>query len=103
MEGRNLFALQGEALRTVRREVQIVFQDPYSSLDPRMRVGEILEEGLLALRPDLQRDERRERVAQLLRARGAARRCAVELSARVLGRAAPAHRHRARVGRCSPS
>ena len=65
-EGRNLFALEGEALRTMRREVQIVFQDPYSSLDPRMRVGEILEEGLIALRPDLQRDERLERVAQLL-------------------------------------
>ncbi|HEY6354206.1 MAG TPA: ABC transporter ATP-binding protein, partial [Burkholderiaceae bacterium] len=67
LEGRTLFTLQGEALRTMRREVQIVFQDPYSSLDPRMRVGEILEEGLLALRPDLQRDERRERLAQLLR------------------------------------
>jgi peptide/nickel transport system ATP-binding protein len=67
LEGRNLFALHGEELRTVRREVQIVFQDPYSSLDPRMRVGEILEEGLLALHPDLQRDERRERVAHLLR------------------------------------
>ncbi|HSW26449.1 MAG TPA: ABC transporter ATP-binding protein, partial [Burkholderiaceae bacterium] len=66
-EGRNLFELQGEALRTMRREVQIVFQDPYSSLDPRMRVGEILEEGLIALRPDLQRGERVERVAELLR------------------------------------
>jgi peptide/nickel transport system ATP-binding protein len=66
LEGRNLFALHGEALRTVRREVQIVFQDPYSSLDPRMRVGEILEEGLLALHPDLHRDERRERLTQLL-------------------------------------
>jgi peptide/nickel transport system ATP-binding protein len=65
-EGRNLFALQGEALRTMRREVQIVFQDPYSSLDPRMRVGEILEEGLIALRPDLQRGERLERLAELL-------------------------------------
>jgi len=65
-EGRNLFDLEGEALRTVRREVQIVFQDPYASLDPRMRVGEILEEGLIALRPDLQRDERTERLAQLL-------------------------------------
>jgi peptide/nickel transport system ATP-binding protein len=65
-EGRNLFALQGEALRAVRREAQIVFQDPYASLDPRMRVGEILEEGLIALRPDLARDERLERVAQLL-------------------------------------
>jgi peptide/nickel transport system ATP-binding protein len=65
-EGRNLFALEGESLRSVRREVQIVFQDPYSSLDPRMRVGEILEEGLIALRPDLPRDERLERVARLL-------------------------------------
>jgi peptide/nickel transport system ATP-binding protein len=65
-EGRNLFALQGETLRTLRREVQIVFQDPYSSLDPRMRVGEILEEGLIALRPDLHRDERLERVSHLL-------------------------------------
>jgi peptide/nickel transport system ATP-binding protein len=66
-EGQNLFALLGEGLRAVRREIQIVFQDPYSSLDPRMRVGEILEEGLVALRPDLPRDERIERVAQLLR------------------------------------
>ncbi|HEU5293955.1 MAG TPA: dipeptide ABC transporter ATP-binding protein, partial [Burkholderiaceae bacterium] len=66
-DGRDLFGLQGEALRAVRRDVQIVFQDPYSSLDPRMRVGEILEEGLIALRPDVQRDERSERVTQLLR------------------------------------
>jgi len=65
-EGRNLFELQGEALRTMRREVQIVFQDPYSSLDPRMRVGEILEEGLIALRPNLLRGERLERLAELL-------------------------------------
>jgi len=65
-EGRNLFALEGEALRAARRDMQIVFQDPYSSLDPRMRVGEILEEGLIALRPDLVRDERLDRVAQLL-------------------------------------
>jgi len=65
-DGRDLFALHGDALRAVRREVQIVFQDPYSSLDPRMRVGEILEEGLTALRSDLPPDERRERVAQLL-------------------------------------
>jgi peptide/nickel transport system ATP-binding protein len=65
-EGHDLFALQGEALRATRRQIQIVFQDPYSSLDPRMRVGEILEEGLVALRPDLAHDGRRARVAQLL-------------------------------------
>jgi len=65
-DGSDLFALHGEALRTVRREVQIVFQDPYASLDPRMRVGEILEEGLTALWPGLAPGERRERVARLL-------------------------------------
>ncbi len=65
-EGRDLFALQGDALRAVRREVQIVFQDPYSSLDPRMRVGEILDEGVAALQPDLPPAGRRERIAQML-------------------------------------
>jgi peptide/nickel transport system ATP-binding protein len=52
-EGQDLFALQGEALRAARRSVQIVFQDPFASLDPRMRVADILDEGLVALRPDL--------------------------------------------------
>ncbi|HEX6016895.1 MAG TPA: dipeptide ABC transporter ATP-binding protein, partial [Burkholderiaceae bacterium] len=66
LAGRDLFGLDGEALRAVRREVQIVFQDPYASLDPRMRAGEILEEGLTALWPELQPVERRERLAQLL-------------------------------------
>ena len=53
LDGRDLFALHGSALRAARREVQIVFQDPYASLDPRMRVAEAIEEGLLALRPEL--------------------------------------------------
>jgi peptide/nickel transport system ATP-binding protein len=65
-DGTDLFALQGEALRAMRRQVQIVFQDPYASLDPRMRVGEILEEGLLSLRPDLSRPQRVARVQELL-------------------------------------
>ena len=65
-EGQDLFSLQGEALREMRRQVQIVFQDPYASLDPRMRVGEILEEGLIALRPDVTADERLARLEQLL-------------------------------------
>jgi peptide/nickel transport system ATP-binding protein len=65
-EGRDLFALEGEALRSVRRDVQIVFQDPFSSLDPRMRVGEILHEGLTALHPTLSPDERHQRVSHLV-------------------------------------
>jgi peptide/nickel transport system ATP-binding protein len=65
-DGRDLFALQGEALRNVRSEIQIVFQDPFSSLDPRMRVGEILHEGLSALQPQMHEDERHARVSQLV-------------------------------------
>lgn len=62
----NLFALQGAALQAARRQVQMVFQDPFASLNPRMRVSEILEEGLLTLRPDLSASERRDRVADLV-------------------------------------
>ncbi|MDH0866336.1 ABC transporter ATP-binding protein [Mitsuaria sp. GD03876] len=49
----DLFQLDGEALRDARRQVQIIFQDPFASLNPRLRVQEVLEEGLLALRPEL--------------------------------------------------
>ena len=45
-DGTDLFALQGDALRTMRRRMQIVFQDPYSSLDPRMTVGASVAEGI---------------------------------------------------------
>jgi peptide/nickel transport system ATP-binding protein len=62
----DLFTLQGEALRAARREVQIVFQDPFASLDPRMGVREILDEGLAALRPELGAAERRQRLERLV-------------------------------------
>jgi oligopeptide/dipeptide ABC transporter ATP-binding protein len=45
-DGKNLLALDARAMRAMRREMQIVFQDPYSSLNPRMRVGAIVAEGL---------------------------------------------------------
>jgi peptide/nickel transport system ATP-binding protein len=66
LEGLNLMRAQGEALRRARRDIQIIFQDPYGSLNPRMRVGEILEEGLLSLRPEFDATSRRQRVAALL-------------------------------------
>jgi oligopeptide/dipeptide ABC transporter ATP-binding protein len=45
-EGQELSALSGSAMRDVRRKMQMIFQDPYASLNPRMRVGDIIGEGL---------------------------------------------------------
>jgi peptide/nickel transport system ATP-binding protein/oligopeptide transport system ATP-binding protein len=46
-EGKNIFSLGGNELKALRRDMQIIFQDPYSSLDPRMPVGDIISEGLV--------------------------------------------------------
>jgi peptide/nickel transport system ATP-binding protein len=67
LEGERLDALQGDALRRARRKVQIIFQDPFASLNPRMRIAEIMEEGVASLRPEIGPTERRERVVDLLR------------------------------------
>jgi ABC-type oligopeptide transport system ATPase subunit len=64
-DGAELTGLRGDALRRVRREMQIVFQDPYSSLDPRMTVGNIVEEPL-AVHGVGTRRARRSRVRELL-------------------------------------
>ena len=45
-QGKNLLAMSQRDLREMRREMQIIFQDPYASLNPRMRVGDIIGEGL---------------------------------------------------------
>jgi peptide/nickel transport system ATP-binding protein len=58
-DGQDLFGLTGDALRAARRGIQIIFQDPFASLNPRMRVFDLLEEGLLELRPDLDAAARR--------------------------------------------
>ncbi|MBA3057020.1 MAG: dipeptide ABC transporter ATP-binding protein [Gammaproteobacteria bacterium] len=73
LSGQPLDQLSGEALRTARRAVQIVFQDPFASLNPRMRVSEILEEGVSSLRPDVTPADRRERVGGLLEKVGLSR------------------------------
>jgi oligopeptide/dipeptide ABC transporter ATP-binding protein len=64
-DGRDLLELGGDELRRLRRDVQIIFQDPYSSLNPRMRVGRIIEEPL-AIHGMGDRRARRERVSELL-------------------------------------
>jgi len=64
-EGRDLAGLSGSELREARARAQLIFQDPYSSLNPRMTVGETLAEPLL-LHTDLAAGGRRERVEELL-------------------------------------
>src|SRR3546814_1450595 len=64
--GENLLTARGAALRRLRQEIQIVFQDPYASLDPRMLVGEILDEGIAALRPERSRAQRQAQIRDLL-------------------------------------
>jgi len=62
--GENVLQFSSERMRLARRDMQIVFQDPYSSLNPRMRVGDIVEEPLLIHKLGT-KSERRERVAEL--------------------------------------
>ena len=64
-DGQEITALHGPDLMRYRREVQVVFQDPYSSLSPRMRVGDIIAEPL-EIHTRLTPQERQERVAQVL-------------------------------------
>jgi ABC-type glutathione transport system ATPase component len=67
---RNLLAARGGELRAMRREMQMVFQDPFASLDPRQRVASILGEPLAIHEPQLPRAERLSRVQQTLEAVG---------------------------------
>jgi peptide/nickel transport system ATP-binding protein len=67
LNGADLTQLQGEALRQQRAEMQIIFQDPFAAMNPRMLVGDIIAEGLLALRPEIDREQRQQIVADLLR------------------------------------
>ncbi len=66
-EGSDLLHLSGEALRLQRRQMQMIFQDPFASLNPRMRVGEIVAEPLAIHEPRLSRSDRLARAAEILR------------------------------------
>jgi peptide/nickel transport system ATP-binding protein len=77
-DGTNLSVLTERRLRPLRRTMQIVFQNPFASLDPRMRVGEIIDEGMTALDVTADKQARAARIATLL--------ARVGLPADVLGR-----------------
>jgi len=64
-DGENIANLQGKALLGYRQAVQVVFQDPYSSLSPRMRVGDIIAEPL-EIHTDLSRQALRQRVSEVM-------------------------------------
>jgi peptide/nickel transport system ATP-binding protein len=66
LEGVELNYLQGEALRLHRAKMQIVFQDPFSSMNPRMLVGDVIDEGVRALYPKISAEQRRQTVKRLL-------------------------------------
>jgi len=66
LEGRDLARLDEKAWRPLRREIQMVFQDPLASLDPRMTLAASIEEPLRALCPELDAAARAARVAELL-------------------------------------
>ncbi|UVF21128.1 ABC transporter ATP-binding protein [Microvirga terrae] len=63
-EDRNLMPLDRGGMRPLRRHLQLVFQDPFGSLSPRMTAGEIVTEGLLVHEPSISRKERDRRAAQ---------------------------------------
>ena len=65
--GRDVARMDDAAWRPLRREIQMVFQDPLASLDPRMTIAASIEEPLRALRPDLDAAAREARVAEVIR------------------------------------
>jgi microcin C transport system ATP-binding protein len=65
--GRRIDGLGSKEMRPLRKEMQIVFQDPYGSLSPRLSISQIIEEGLQILSPELTYDQRRDRVRHSLK------------------------------------
>ncbi len=104
LDGVELTTRSSGELRPLRAKMQMVFQDPFASLNPRLRIGDIIAEGMRALGSGGERRQRSRHCAAGRAAAGTgrpARRHGGPLSARVFRRTAPAHRHRPRPGRQS--
>jgi microcin C transport system ATP-binding protein len=65
--GKRIDRLGSREMRPLRKEMQVVFQDPYGSLSPRLSVSQIIEEGLVIQSPGMSWDERRRRVGEALK------------------------------------
>jgi len=64
--GQRIDGFNARSMRPLRKEMQVVFQDPYGSLSPRLSIRQIVEEGLIVQGKEFSADERRDRVAQAL-------------------------------------
>ena len=64
--GQHIEAFQSREMRPLRKDMQIVFQDPYGSLSPRLSIRQIVEEGLLIQNPSMSAEERERRVSSAL-------------------------------------
>jgi len=66
VEGKRIDDASRATLRAMRRQMQVVFQDPFASLSPRMTIEQIVGEGLALHMPDLTREQRRQRIVDML-------------------------------------
>jgi oligopeptide transport system ATP-binding protein len=69
-DGKNLIGLDRKSMNALRQKIQVIFQDPYSSLNPRMKIGDMIAEPMLVHRTEPDRAAREARVRELLRVCG---------------------------------
>ena len=99
--GQDIFEQNSRESKEYRKHVQMVFQDPYESLNPRSNISQIVEEPLIVHRISPDKESRRERSQRTPFARGSRKRSGKALSARAQRRTAAASLHR--QGSCSES
>ena len=68
--GQNIFQLKKEELKKLKKEIQMVFQDPFSSLDPRMTAGKLVEEPMIVHKTVTDKKERAKKALELLQTVG---------------------------------